>query len=398
MLKQTLSQTLPHWSYRPKLKGLTGIYLNASLRTFALGLSGIFIPIFILDKTGQISAVFMFYFLAVISQLVIIWPLARIISIIGPDLSMTISLIAQIIFFFFLFLVNRNIAWIWAAAFFLAIIVPLYWIPYHLAFTRIGSHQKLGQQIGAVNILTRLAAGLAPLIGGVIISLSNFNYLWWLVIGLSLLAILPIFWDEYDHREKTVNLKEVWQFFKMPSHRPAAMAYIGTGIEASLYGVAWPLFTYYQLGKLVSLGLISSFALVASILLAWQIGRWANRQPNRILKAGSRLNAVNWLLKALASNPYLLGLIDTAYQLGGLLVWVPFGIITYRQARQKPFVFLIGREFLIHIGWIIGLALSGALYFISQNWWLIFSAGFLALLLIGKLGQYETSTRGRKIP
>jgi len=398
MLRQTLANSLPHWQYRPRLKGLTGIYLNASLRTFALGLSGIFIPIFILDKTGRFGLVFLFYFLAVIIQLIIIWPLAKLISRIGPDLSMTLSLLVQVIFFSSLLLSGRNVAWIWVAAFFLAIIVPLYWIPYHLAFTRIGSHKNLGQQIGIASIVTRLAAGLAPLLGGLIAGLSNFNYLWWLVMVLSLMAILPIFWDEYNYREKQAGPKDVWVFFKDARRRSSVLAFIGTGIEGSLYGVAWPLFIYRQLGKLVSLGLISSFALVVSILLAWQIGHWANRQPDRVLKAGSRLNAFNWLFKALASNPYLLGIIDTIYQLGGLLVWLPFGVLTYRQARQKPFVFLIGREFFIHIGWAIGLIISSAIYFLSQSWWLIFSIGFLALLLIGKLGKHETATGRRQVP
>ncbi len=394
MLKQASAHSLPHWNYRPRLKGLTGIYFNASLRTFALGLSGIFIPIFILEKSGQLSTVFLFYLLAVFCQLIVIWPIAKLISLIGPDMSMALSLITQIVFFLFLLLGNYSLSWIWPAAFFLAILVPLYWLPYHLAFTRIGSSKYLGQQISTISIFTRLAAALAPLLGGLIISQANFNYLWWLVIGLSLLAILPIFWDEYNYHEKPVGPSAVWRFFKTHRQRSFSLAFIGTGIEGALYGVVWPLFIYYQLRKLISLGLISSFALVVSILLAWQIGHWASRHPRQLLKTGSQLNAFNWLLKALATTPYLLGIIDAIYQLGGLLVWVPFGVLTYRRAHRQPFVFLLGREFLIHIGWIIGLALSGGLYLISQNWWLVFSIGFLALLLIGGLGKHEATARG----
>ena len=384
---------MPHWHYYPHLPGLAGIYLNASLRTLVFGLSGIFIPIFILQRGGHFSDVFLFFLLAAGSQLIIIWLVLPLLHRWGPDWSMAASLILQICFFLSLLLTNYSFAFFWLAAIFLAFLVPLYWLPYHLAFVHLGDRKILGQQVGVISILTRLAAALAPFLGGFIIQYFHYPTLWLLIIFLSLVSILPIFWDEYDKPEPEVKLTGCLPLFWQKPYRQFILPFVGTGIEGALYGVIWPIFLFKVLHHLVALGAISSLALFLSVLLAWQVGRWVDHQPAKVLCLGSRLNALNWLIKPLWFSPYFFALVDSVYQLGGLLVWLPFTVLTYYQARSRPLPFLAGREFFIHIGWVLGLLLSWALYSLTQSWWLVFSGGFVALLLIGRVANGALSPR-----
>ncbi len=393
MLKQAQSNFLPHWQYQPHLPGLTGIYLNASLRTFVFGLSGIFIPIFILQRGGTFSDVFLFFLLAAGSQLFLIWLILPVLRRWGPDWSIALSLLLQIGFFLALFLTDYRFFLLWPAAIFLAFLVPLYWLPYHLAFVNLGDQKRLGQQLGIINILTRLAAALAPLLGGLIIQYFHYHALWLFIAFLSFLSILPIFWDEYDKKEQNIAPRDVWHLFRQKTYRPFVLSFIGTGLEGALYGVIWPLFLFQVLRRLVTLGAISSLALFLSVLLAWQVGRWVDHQPEKVLRFGSRLNALNWLLKPLLFSPYFFALMDSLYQLGGLLVWLPFAALTYRQARQRPLVFLAGREFFIHLGWVLGLLLSWGFYYLTHSWWLIFSGGFIALLLVGQVANHGFAAR-----
>ena len=393
MLKQPQSNFFPHWHYQPHLPGLTGIYLNASLRTLVFGLSGIFVPIFILQHHGSFARVFLFFLLAAGSQLFIVWLVPSLLHRFGPDWAMAVSLILQIGFFLALFFSNQSSWLIWPAAIFLAFLVPLYWLPYHLAFVHLGNQRLLGQQVGTINILTRLAAALAPLFGGFIIQYFHYRILWLLIILLSIISILPIFWDEYNNIEPSVGLGDVLAVFKGKSRHRFILPFIGTGIEGALYGVIWPLFLFQVLRRPLAMGVIGSVALFFSVLLAWRVGRWVDHRPQKILRFGSRLNAVNWLLKSLVLSPYFLILIDALYQLGGLLVWLPFTVLTYYQAQKQPLAFLVGREFFIHIGWVFGLLLSWGIYSLTTSWWLVFSGGFIALLLIGQAANGASSPR-----
>ncbi len=367
---------LPHWHYQ-RLPGLSGIFLNAALRTFALGLATVFIPIFIWQQTGQMGLVFLFYFFLSSFQLIFLWPLARFLSVVGPDWAMAFSLFALAGFFLSLLLVQRALFWLIFAAALGAIPLSLYWLPYHLAFIRLG-HYHLGEKLGAITIITRLAAALAPALGGFAAHYWHFRFLWGLVVALLLLAVLPLFGDNYAHREVAVPFMRVWRFYR--PRLSLATAFLAAGLEAIFYGVAWPIFVYSRLHHLTSLGLISTLALLLSVLFAWQVGRLTNRYPRNLLQLGSKLNALNWLFKSLANSPYLLGIFDALYQLVGVFVWIPFTFLTYRAARRQPFAFLLGRAFFIGLG--MWLAVLGIWLLVSwrASWWFIFALGSVAVL------------------
>ncbi len=103
---------LPHWQFNWRLPGLTGLYLNASLRNFAIAMIDIFIPLYIFKTTGSIQYIFIFYLYYYAFLIFLDYPLNILMTKIGPDLSALISNIILGGYLFSIILLNQNISFI----------------------------------------------------------------------------------------------------------------------------------------------------------------------------------------------------------------------------------------------------------------------------------------------
>jgi len=382
--------SLPHWGYKPVFKGLTGIYFNASFRVLAIGMSGLFIPLFLLELTKDLSIVFLFYLVTQLIQLVLIFPLNKLVSKIGPDWSMALGAITEIIFLICLFFSSYSPAFIWLASFFAALVIPLYWFPYHLAFTSECDHQNLGKQIGIVSSINRLVGAFAPFIGGLIITRWGFSPLWLFAVAIMFLSIIPLFVDQYDKKEKPAKLSNVMKGLRAKKNKPLAISFVGVGIESVVYGILWPIFVFLSLKRLDLLGAISSITLLASLLLVFWIGKKSGKNSGKFIRLGVKINSLNWLIKAFFTSALWLTVFDVIYKMASVYIWIPFDVLVYKRAKKNPVEIIMIREISIRIGILVGIILSWLVYEFLHSWTLTFAIGSLSMILIGKISEISS--------
>ena len=381
---------MPHWGYKPVFKGLTGIYFNASFRVLAIGMSGLFIPLFLLELTKDLSIVFLFYLVTQLIQLALIFPLNKLVSKIGPDWSMALGTIAEIIFLICLFFSSYYPTFIWLASFFAALVVPLYWFPYHLAFTSECDHKNLGKQIGIISSINRIVGAFAPFIGGLIITGWGYSPLWLFAVAIMLLSIIPLFVDQYDKKEKPAKLKNVINGLKGEKFRPFTISFVGVGIEAVIYGILWPIFVFLSLKRLDLLGAISCITLLTSLLLVFWIGKKSGKNSKKLINFGVKISSLNWLIKAFFTSALWLTIFDVVYKMASVFVWIPFDVLVYKKAKDNPVEVIMIREISIRIGILVGIILSWLVYEFLQSWTLTFAIGSLSMILIGKISKISS--------
>jgi len=340
----------PHWRYPPKLKGLSGIYLNTAIRNLAFGLMSIFIPIYIYKITGSLASVFLFYSLWQAVQLIAIVPIAKLISKIGPDVSMLISNITRSVYLIFLALAASSPLFLWMAPIFGSITVPLYWLPYHTAFSSESKRKKLSRQLVTISNITRLATIFAPLLGGFIADKLGFGTLFPIGIFLLIASSLPIFLDEYNKKEPIYSLSELGKYTFAPKNRSLFLAFLFQGIESAVNSTAWPLILYFALPNLEKIGGLTTFTLIVSLVTINWLAKRLNQFKTIPLVFGNIIRNFAWLLRAITTNPLLITVSDPIYQLASIPVNLPYNILIYQRGEKHSLSFFVERELATHSG------------------------------------------------
>jgi len=358
----------PHWRYPPKLKGLSGIYLNAAIRNLAFGLMSIFIPIYIYKIAGSLASVFLFFSIWQAVQLVAIVPVAKLISKIGPDISMLTSNITRSIYLIFLVLAASSPLFLWAAPIFGSITVPLYWLPYHTAFSSQSKRKKLSRQLAAISNITRLATIFAPLLGGFIADKFGFGALFPIGIFLLIASSLPIFLDEYNKKEPIYSLPELGKYTLAPKNRGLFTAFLFQGIESVANSTAWPLILYFALPDLEKIGELTTFTLIVSLITINWLAKRLNQFETVPLVLGNIIKSFAWLLRAITASPLLISVSDPIYQLASIPVDLPYNILIYQQGEKHSLSFFVERELAIHGGAFLSSFIIFLLLFFGIPW------------------------------
>jgi hypothetical protein len=362
-----------------------GLYFNASIRLLAVGLVGIFIPLFIYQSTGSINGVILFFLTWRLTQLAITLPVAWIITKTGPDWAVAIASMVQITFLAALNLIPNITSSLWLAALLGAIFVPLYWIPYHTTFARKSDGNRVGEQVANISIAQKIVGAFAPIFGGFIATQMGFNTLYLVSAALLIVSVFPIFFDQYNQIDPWPGKEKIFSLASRPQFKPYLVTFLGLGFEAVAYGIFWPLYLMEKTQNMEIVGLISTASLLFSIFIYHWVGKRSKSSADRLIKSGTTTNALNWLIRGLVSSPWLLSLIDILYQLTAILVWVPVGTIVYQRGKKNSFVFFVTREIIVQTGFVTALLLSWLFFRLSLGWLPILLLGAVGISLVSRL-------------
>lgn len=373
---------LPHWQYRWRLPGLTGLYFNASLRNLAVAMIDIFIPIYIFKTTGSIQSIFVYYLYYYAFMLVMDYPLNIWMTKIGPDVSVLISNIVLGGYLLSIALLKQNFNFIYLAAFFNAVVTPLYWIPYHLAFVKLGKAEQYGKNVSLFSIVGRLSTALGPLIGGLVIGILGFEQLFMIAIIIVMFSTVPLFFDRFKRVSQAPAFNHVLRGLVSPKYRGDLLAFWGVALESIVLAIFWPIFVYKIIISFQVIGIISSLGLLLSMAILFWAGKRVNKDGSKIYRVGVMGNSFNWLIRILLNSGWQIFLADFFYNLGSALLWTPFDTMVYKKAAETdPFEFLIKRQFALHTGGIMAVLLVWLVWSFIPNWFVVFCLGALGICL-----------------
>lgn len=319
---------------------LSEIYMSMIIRSLAISLTGLFIPVYMLRLGYDVTAVSWlaaWYFLirAFGGDVAAAYMTARV----GPKHTIVAGNVL-LITSTALFLTQPHMHWsvpllgaVWGAS------ASFFFIPFHVDFSKVKHKKHGGKELGYLNIMEKLGFALGPIAGGVIATIFGAQYIFLLASILLILGLVPLFRSGEPVRARQ-HLD--WHGIDVAKLRRDFISYGALGIENTFSVFLWPM--YLGLFVLVSstaylkLGAISTLSVSASILTAFTIGKLIDRHKGRdLLRVATVANAGVHLIRpfvrsypvatatTLANDgvtiayrmPYLKGMYDAADDLPG---------------------------------------------------------------------------------
>lgn len=262
---------------------LSELYTSMMLRSIGLSLVGIFVPIY-LYKLGY-DLVIVFLFLAGIFGIRFIGnPIAgHLVAWIGPKHVMLISYIAQIVSLAML-LTLPAIGWpLWLISSVWGLSLSLFFIAYHVDFSKVMHTDHGGKELGLMTALERLGGALGPLIGGAVAYLFGPQYTIVMALVFFALAVIPLFITA-----EPVRTHQKLDFRDLP-YRALTRDFFSfsmLGVENTISLGLWPLFlavTVFAANPYIGVGFVTSLGVIAAILAARFIGQLIDRDGGELL-------------------------------------------------------------------------------------------------------------------
>jgi len=348
-----------------------------------MSLVGIFIPIYIYQLTGEFIPIFIFY---LVYHLTVVFTTSLIglgMKHFGADKIAILGAVLRVSFLFLLILSKNQLGLLWPTAIIWGLAVSSTWLPYH--YTVVAEDDgdgTFGHEVSALKIVDKLAAGVGPFIGGVVIYFFGFTVLYLIGIILVTISAIPLLIDSFDKRQMRYQIGRVWQGLFDKRLRPVAIGLSGFVLEGQIFAIFRPLFIFLALASITKLGAIESIALLCGIAITWWAGSWVDKKGFGLMKIGVAANFFALLLLPFLSLSWEFFLFTTIYILIAALVWTPFDAAMYQFAsKRRKLEFFVQREIIVHSVSAVFFGLLWVVFGNNLNWLVIFGIGSFSLLL-----------------
>lgn len=369
---------LPHW----RLTSLHALFATATLRTFAYSLIGVFVPIFIYQLNESIAQVLVFFAILRGVELLANYSAISLLPKLGYAKAMFLANLMLVLHVLLLRMGENNELYIYLSAVVVGLLIPFYWVPYHLIFALDGVKDKLGKEIGSIKILGKLANAVGPLFGGLIITMFGFSAVFAVTAVMLIASVVPIYFlREKFSAEKIPSFSETWKLLWNKRFRDNLIGFVSIGSESSVQSAFWPLFLFIFVGGIEVVGSLTTLVLVLSVVVVWLVGnRVDGGEGKETLGFGALGNGVVWVLKMFAQSVGGAFVVDSAYKVSKSILVIPFDTFTYKKAQHDPLKFMIAREWAINGGRFLTLLALLVLVSLGVNWLVAFVIAAVASL------------------
>lgn len=334
-----------------RLDKIEELYLNLSLRAFAISMIAIFVPIYLLQLDYSLSSVLLFYMISSLTHGVLIFPSAIVSARFGFKHAIFLSTPFLILFYFLLYTITIYQWPLWILGVVLGINGALFWFGYHAYFSRFGDKKHRGEEISFARIFQLIAGASGPLVGGLLITLAGFKVLFAIVPMLLIVSCIPLFLSKDTYASGSLSFNRVFAGKKIRDY----LAFIGYGIETGAGLIVWPIVAFFSiLHSFTALGFIISLTLFFSFIATIIIGRYVDVRRRLILRVGALLNAVVWIARTFAKTSLHIVVTDSLYGVTRTAIGISFDALSYDKANKNDLLAAIAmREITIQIGGVI---------------------------------------------
>ncbi len=350
-------------------RDLEEIYANLFLKTFALSLIALFIPIYLIKEIGfsfkdvLIYLFFLFLFLAVG------YPLgAYLTNKIGIRKTIMLSIPFHLAYYLLLYgLEVYKIPLIVIGASY-GIAEGIFWFAYNINFSRFSDRKHRGREVNLWYVIASGIGVFGPFVGGALLSYMDFYIVFIIVIFLLILSIFPLIHLKDIHYKNEFSLKKCFNL----KYFDLAPQFLIQGARHLITGIFWPLFVFYIVEEYFSLGFIFSLASVFSCIIIWVIGNKIDQFDKKIFtNISSAIHGFVSFIKIFVktfSHVYITAILS-AITYG--VTEVALNAVTFDRANNskrieeyfvfREFILALGRIFLIILILFSGLDLIGSL-------------------------------------
>lgn len=340
---------------------LRSLYLHRVIKDIGLEVIGIFGAIFLYKITGSLEAVLSVYLLISLFYFLLLPFWAKILRFFNLHLLMaigTILLLGNIIILYFL---SPDLSFwyktilVFVLIFFEVVHRLFYWVPYHVDLARFIDKHHRGRQLSSLAILISLICIVLPALSAFIIIKFGFPVLFLIAGFLVLISIFPLFFVSAGKENYSFGYFESFQKLISKRHLKTNLAYFANGFHNVIVQIIWPVFIFLILkGQYLKVGLVSAAVVLVVCVLRYLVGEATDRlDKKKLIRAGSILYALGWVLKSLVNATTSIFLVGVYHDFTAVVVYTPFDALTYEiAADQGHFVdeFTVLREMSLHFG------------------------------------------------
>lgn len=281
--------TLPHHllNHHKGNVELKEMYFAIGLRSFAMSLVSIFVPIYLYKLGFSASSIFLYFaYYFGFSALMTIFS-GRISFRIGLKKSIAFSFVFMAVTFLLLLSIQQFSWPLILIAIISAISSNLFWNAYHADFSKIKDTKEDGAEVGKMTAIIRMAGLIAPLFGGIIASYGGMPSTLGVASVLLLCAMIPLFLTKEVIKDREVDFKRI----KIKDIKEDLISYSAGSIEYGTYYIVWPLFVFIFLAEYLYVGLVTTLASIATALFILYIGKKVDKSGKSLfIKRGGQLN------------------------------------------------------------------------------------------------------------
>lgn len=342
------------WRFFPKQE-LTQIYFSVALRSFAISLISIFIPLYLFQEKNLSFEQTLMFFIFYSVVFAVTMPLAaKFASRFGVKHSIIVGVPLYILFVALLHFFSSAVFQLLITSAVLGASQAFYWMGMHLAFFHASHRKHRGEEVGKRAGVTVLSTMLGPFIGGVLITFAGFKMVFaltvFLLLGSALLLLLNgDGYVPYHFSMKTVFDTKYWK---------DSLFFVSRGSHVIVQGVVWPLFIFFILKSYFSMGIIGSLMSLSSAILFWSVGRYSDHADKRkIMRWSSVVESGMWVLMALVKTIPQVFAVTVASSLVHAVRESPTGALEYDKAKGQVAAYFVNREIFICLGRILALGI-----------------------------------------
>jgi MFS family permease len=376
--------------------GFVSLYTSKIFIRVAVGLLGIFLPIFLYESfNGNFSYVAIYYLIGSFLYAVTVGFGAQFLNKFGFRRALQLSSVWGALFFTVFYFINDNNLYLMLG---LSLVVRIlfrnfHWIPYHVDFAKFSDNENRSRQVSLLEATTNIVGVVTPIAAGFIIYKFGFGLLFLIAIFLYLASLIPLITIPRTKEKFVWGYWETWKKVFSKEFRKKSLAFAADGAENVVGVVVWPIFIFELLkGNYVEVGAISTLVIGVTVVLQLVAGKYIDKKftKEKVLKYGTILYAFGWLFKVFIATTFQIFVVDFYHRVTGIFAKTPYITLTYDLAADEGHYvdeFTVLHEVAINGGAAIMMALVIVIAAsFSITWTFVLAAGASVLLNLIKPG------------
>jgi hypothetical protein len=316
---------------------LSEIYVSMMFRSLAISMIGIFVPVFLLKSGYQFSDVAIFYIIFFATKSIMDTVAGYSVARFGPKHTILLSELFHISAAGTLAILPQYNLPIFVPALLWGAGNSLFYIAFHVDFSKVKHSLHGGKELGWLSIMERIGGTIGPLVGGILATVINSQFIFIVAILLLMLGLAPLFKTAEPTRTKQ---KLDFKGIKLSPLKRDLLSYAAITVERNLGVVLWPAFLtlfVFQDNIYATIGILSSISIVISIVASYTIGQLIDKKRGGyLLKISSIASAIIYVFKPFTRGVTMVLGINIAQEIATVGHRIPYYKGLYDAADSQP--------------------------------------------------------------
>ncbi len=385
--------------------GFSSLFASQTIMRVAAGFFGLFLPIFLYKLFNNNFVYVAYYYLAgyFFYALFVAWGASFLNSFGFRKALQTSAFFGALIYVTLYFTNEKNYVYLLSLNVLIVILFRIsHWIPYNVDFAKFTDRRNRGKEVSLLAATINISGILTPFIAGFIIAKFGFGTLFIFGVLLYLTSYIPLITLPRTHEKFSWTYLETFQQLFSKKRRGIMLAFAADGAENVVGFIVWPIFIFNLLkGNYLQIGTISTAIIAVTVVMQLIVGKYADKKNNkeRILKIGTYLYSLGWIIKIFILTAFQIFLADAYHKLMRIFTRTSFDALTFEIAADEGhFVdeFSVLHEISISLGRTLMLIIIIiASTFLSLNWTFVLAA--IASLLLNSIRE-KVNIPSRLVP